>query len=202
MSASNEEVINALASIANFTLTDKTSFGALFGGSNGGSSNVASAKGVGNTSFGNSALSGLIDTSKQNTAFGHRSQLSTESDSNTSFGFESMLFNWMGSENTAFGAFTFDNLTLGCNNVAFGFQAGKNVSIGNGNIFIGNGAGVSLGNINNSIVIGNDAQANKDNQMVIGSATCEAGEVKQEQLNSTNTWSVVINGIERKILLA
>ena len=104
MSASNQEVINALASIANFTLTDKTSFGALFGGSNGGSSNVASAKGVGNTSFGNSALSGLIDTSKQNTAFGHRSQLSTESDSNTSFGFESMLFNWMGSENTAFGA--------------------------------------------------------------------------------------------------
>lgn len=198
---SNAEVILALSSAVNFSFTEKTNFGALFGGTDSNSStNVA--KGVANTAFGSSTLSGLIDTSKNNSAFGYRSQLSTEGDLNTSFGFESMLFNSLGNENTAFGANTFDSLTLGDQNIAFGFNAGKNVTLGNGNIFLGNNTGVTQGNINNSIILGNDATANADNQFVVGSTNCNAGTINSEQLSSKKTWNVVINGVEHKILLA
>jgi len=199
---SNAEVINALSMSVNFSFVDRSCFGALFCGSGNSSQSTNVAKGVGNTSFGSSALANIIDTSKNNTAFGYRSQLSSEGDANTSFGFESMLFISQGNQNTAFGASTFDSLTLGNNNVAFGFQAGKNVSIGYGNIFLGNGTGVQNGNTNNSVVIGNDATATNDNQFVVGSETCNAGEVNTEQVTSTKTWKVIINGVERKILLA
>jgi len=201
MSASNEEVINALASIANFTLTDKTSFGALFGGSNGGSSNVSSGKGVGNTSFGSWCLSSLLDTSINNTAFGYRSQLSNQGNRNTSFGFESLLFVSLGDNNSAFGDNTLNSLSLGSSNVAFGSHAGRNLTIGSGNIFIGAMTGVSKSNICDSIVIGKYAEATESNQFVVGSQLAEAGQVRDESISSTKTWSVIINGVERKILL-
>jgi hypothetical protein len=199
---SNAEVINALSMSVNFSFVDRSCFGALFCGSGNSSQSTNVAKGVGNTAFGSSTLSSLIETSKNNTAFGYRSQLSTEGDSNTSFGKESMLFNTLGNENTAFGANTFDSLTLGDQNIAFGFNAGKNLILGNGNIFLGNNTGVSQGNINNSVVIGNDAQSTSDNQFVVGSENCNTGKVISEQLSSTKTWNVVINGVEHKILLA
>lgn len=198
----NEEVINALSALVNFTFTDKTSFGALFGGSQNSSSSSTTSIGVGNTAFGSSVLSSLLETSINNCAFGFRSQLSSEGDSNTSFGFESMLFLAKGNQNTSFGAGTLNSLTIGDDNVALGFQAGENVSIGSGNIFIGKSSRVSRGDINNSIILGNDAESTQDNQFVVGSVINEAGQVKSESLTSTQTWSVVINGVARKILLA
>lgn len=198
----NAEVINALSMSVNFSFVDRSCFGALFCGGFGSSNQTNTAKGVGNTSFGSSALANMLDTSKNNTSFGYRSQLSSEGDSNVSFGFESMLFLSKGNQNTAFGAGTFDSLNLGDDNIAVGFQAGKNVTFGNGNIFLGNKTGVQTGSINNSVVIGNDAIATQDNQFVVGSETCNAGEVNTEQVTSTKTWKVVINGVERKILLA
>ena len=197
----NAEVINALSASVNFSFIDKSSFGALFGGSAISSSSFNSL-GFGNTAFGNSVFLGLIETSQNNTTFGYRSQISTEGDSNTSFGFESMLFNSLGNQNTAFGASTFDSLSLGNDNVALGFQAGQNVSVGSGNIFIGKSSRVSRGDINNSIVLGIDAESTQDNQFVVGSVDNEAGQVQSEALTSSKTWSVVINGVARKILLA
>ena len=197
----NAEVINALSASVNFSFIDKPSFGALFGGSAISSSSFNSL-GFGNTAFGNSVFLGLIETSQNNTTFGYRSQISTEGDSNTSFGFESMLFNSLGNQNTAFGASTFDSLSLGNDNVALGFQAGQNVSVGSGNIFIGKSSRVSRGDINNSIVLGNDAESTQDNQFVVGSVDNQAGQVQSEALTSSKTWSVVINGVARKILLA
>jgi hypothetical protein len=197
----NVEVINALSSSVNFSFIDKTSFGALFGGSQNTSQNVTK-KGIGNTAFGNSVFSGLLETSKNNSAFGFRSQLSSEGDGNSCFGFESMLFLTKGNQNTAFGTRTFDSLSLGDDNIALGFQAGKNISIGSGNICIGKSSRVSRGDINNSIVLGNDAESTQDNQFVVGSVDNEAGQVESESVTSTQTWSVVINGVARKILLA
>lgn len=199
--ATNEEVIMALSNAVNFSFTDKTSFGALFGGAGSSSSSVV-AKGIGNTAFGGYALSSVIETSKNNSAFGYRSQLSTEGDGNTSFGFESMLFNALGNHNTAFGAFTFADLSLGNGNSAFGSGAGKNITTGTGNICLGELTGVSKGDISNSIVLGRFAEATKSNQLVIGSTIAPVGNVTTETLQSTSTLSVLINGVERKILLA
>ena len=53
-----------------------------------------------------------------------------------------------------------------------------------------------------SLVLGEDAIATKDNQFVVGSKSKEAGQVSKEVNTSTNVWTVVINGVERKILLA
>jgi hypothetical protein len=198
----NAEVINALSASVNFSFSDKTGFGALFGSSENSSQSSTTNKGIGNTAFGSSVLSGLIDTSKNNSAFGSRGQLSSEGDSNSSFGFESMLFLTKGNQNSGFGTRTFDSLSLGDDNIAFGFQAGKNISIGSGNICIGNSSRVSRGDINNSIILGNDAEATDDNQFVVGSVDNEAGKIESESLTSTQTWSVVINGVARKILLA
>ena len=198
----NQEVIQALSQSVNFSFGERTNFGALFGGSNGGSSNTSSAKGVGNTSFGSWSLSSLLDTSINNTAFGYRSQLSNQGNRNTSFGFESMLFVSLGDNNSAFGDNTFNSLSLGSSNVAFGSHAGRNLSIGSGNIFIGAMTGVTTGSISDSIVIGKYAEATESNQFVIGSQLAEAGHVIDENITSTKTWSVIINGVERKILLA
>jgi hypothetical protein len=200
---SNADIIGALSTSVNFSFADRATFGALFvGSSNSTSQGAILTKGTGNLPFGSSVLTGLIDTSKNNSAFGFRSQISTEGDSNTSFGFESMLFNSLGNQNTAFGANTFDSLTLGDNNIALGFNAGKNVVLGNGNVFLGNNTGVTKGDVNNSIILGNDAVSSDNNQFVVGSVDCIAGEVNSEIKSSTKTWNVVINGVEHKILLA
>ena len=57
------------------------------------------------------------------------------------------------------------------------------------------------GNFSNSVILGVGATSTADNQFVVGSSTTIAGTVTTETVSSTRTWSVVINGVARKILL-
>ena len=50
--------------------------------------------------------------------------------------------------------------------------------------------------------MGRNATATGNNQFVIGSSSYDNGSVASEICTSTKTWSVIINGVAEKILLA
>ena len=52
------------------------------------------------------------------------------------------------------------------------------------------------------VVLGANATATANNQFVVGSSGQNAGTVTTETVVSTETWTVVINGVTIKILLA
>jgi hypothetical protein len=121
---------------------------------------------------------------------------------NTAIGKSSLYSCTNGFQNAAFGADASYNLTTGVGNVSIGYDSGKNITTGSYNTVIGSSTGVSLGGINYSVVLGHSAQATASNQFVIGSSIYNVGAITTETVASTRTWSVIINGVARKILLA
>jgi hypothetical protein len=105
-----------------------------------------------------------------------------------------------GKENTAVGSPSFNSNTTGTANVGLGYLAGTDNTTGSGNIAIGHT--VNTGNFRNSVIIGRSATATGNNQFVIGSSAYNAGAVTTETVVSTKTWTVIINGVSQKILLA
>jgi hypothetical protein len=85
-------------------------------------------------------------------------------------------------------------------NIAIGNSALLNHITGTNNVAIGNST-VS-GNFSNSVILGTGATATANNQFVVGSSGTIAGAVTTETCSTTKTWSVVINGVAQKILLA
>lgn len=84
------------------------------------------------------------------------------------------------------------------NSVIIGFEAGQ--TSGYNNVIIGKSANAP--GISGSIVLGAGAVSTASNQFVVGSSGNNAGTVTTETLTSTKTWSVRINGVDYKILLA
>ncbi len=135
-----------------------------------------------------------------------------------------------GTANTIIGVVAASTLSSGSNNVCIGWQSGFNITSGGGNILIGQNAATTLTTNSNNIVIGKEAiatgstntvigvsassatftgcivlgssaTATASNQCVFGSSTTVAGAVTTEVVAQANTWTVIINGTERKILL-
>jgi hypothetical protein len=86
-------------------------------------------------------------------------------------------------------------------NTVIGAGACGTSTVGNGNTVVGYNA--QAGTFGGSVVLGLDAAATGNNQFVIGSAGNNAGAVTTETTaSSTRTWTVIINGVARKVLLA
>ena len=91
------------------------------------------------------------------------------------------------------------NLESAENNVMLGYAACAN-GTGSNNVVLGMS---STNNGKNAcVVLGREAAATDNNQFVVGSSLYNAGAVTTETVSSTRTWSVTINGVARKILLA
>ena len=154
-----------------------------------------------NTVFGKGAFQGTA-TGAQSTIFGvDAGKVISGGNGNNLFGYQAGL-----------------SLGNGGNNVLVGNNAGVNIGIGSFNTFIGNsaGGGVISGSNNTfigynltgtsamagTIMIGSGDTATGSNQCRFGSVGTNAGAVTAEVVAQANTWSVFINGVARKILLA
>lgn len=107
-----------------------------------------------------------------------------------------------GDQNIAIGRSAFNNNTTGSYNTVIGHLALANSTVGSSNTIIGHGAYTTANGINGSIVLGRAAASDANNQFVVGSNSFPSGTVTTETVTSTRTWTVKINGVDRKILLA
>jgi hypothetical protein len=119
---------------------------------------------------------------------------------NTAIGCSGLRLATTGTFNNTMGYKSLYGLTTGCGNIALGRSAISDVTSASNNVAIGNNT-VS-GNFSNSVILGKNATATANNQFVVGSTGYNVGAVTTETVSSTRTWSVVINGVARKILLA
>ncbi len=168
--------------------------------------------GSSNTGFGYQAL-GAVQTGQGNTAIGFAAGNITTGNSNTFVGSAAGFIVQTGSNNVLVGNTAAITLTSGSGNVTIGTQANTTAANTNYSVAIGNGTQASTGSVvvgsgstsgtyNNCIVLGIGAVAPAANSFVVGSSTQAAGAVTTETLSSTKTWTVVINGVSQKILLA
>jgi hypothetical protein len=102
--------------------------------------------------------------------------------------------------NIAIGNDSFYRITTGANNIGIGQFAMSFCQTGGYNVALGYYADSQ--NFSGSVILGSNATATANNQFVVGSTTYNAGAVTTETVASTRTWTVIINGVSRKILLA
>jgi hypothetical protein len=209
-SVNNNTAVGYQSLLSNTTGTENTAVGY--------NSLDANTTGIWNTAVGSDAL-GSVTTSGGNTAVGYTAlTLATSGSNNTAIGTQSMSFRAVtghsnvaigirslygvssGTNNTAIGAYALQNCETGSANVAIGRNALSANDTGNNNTAIG--YYTVSGNFNGSVILGYQATATANNQFVVGSSGTNAGAVTTESLSSTKTWSVVINGVAQKILLA
>jgi hypothetical protein len=146
---------------------------------------ASQSPGSDNLAIGSNAMQLSAGGSRQNVALGHNNLQSISNGySNTALGYSSLGILTTGIENTAVGRNTLSGTTTGSSNTVIGFRANYS------------------GNYTGCIVIGHEAQANGNNQFVIGSVSVNAGSVTTEVNTSGRVWNVIINGVARKILLA
>lgn len=175
----------------------------------------SNTNGSNNTAFGESALT-LNTTGSSNTAIGYVSCLLTSTGgSNTAVGSNSLRVNTTGSGNTAIGTSALLTNVNGSNNTGIGNGCFPNNQSGSNNTAIGvNSLVLSTGNSNSAlgvdtrsssydscVLLGRSAQATASNQFVVGSAAYNAGTITSETVVSDATWTVVINGVQYKVLL-
>jgi len=153
-----------------------------------------------------------------NTAIGSESMYSNlTGEYNTAIGSDSLYTNSSGGNNVTGGAFSMYSNTVGIANTAFGYGALGANSSGSNNVSIGNlsllnnlsgnnntavGDNADSADFSGSVILGKDATATGNNQFVVGSTGTNAGAVVSQVNTSTKYWSVVINGVAQKILLA
>jgi hypothetical protein len=158
---------------------------------------VFNTTGSNNVGIGNSAL--LNNTASNNTAVGYEAGFSnTSGEEITAIGYQA-LKNSTGNSNTAIGFQALTANTSGQANVAVGTYCTNGNTTGSGNTAIGYGC--SSGNFSSSLILGRDATATANNQAVFGSAGHNAGALTSEVVVSDATWTVIINGVQYKILL-
>jgi hypothetical protein len=133
---------------------------------------------------------------------------------NTAIGVSTLAAVTSGGSNTGIGGSALGAVTTGTRNTVIGrgsYASGNgsdNTVIGEGSLFAGTGSkntavGQSItGNHSNCILLGYGASSGTNNQMVFGSFATPAGSVISQVNTSTQYWSVVINGVACKILLA
>lgn len=152
-----------------------------------------------NTAIGYSALE--RGTGNGNTAIGYSAGQFNEGSGNIAIGFSALQPGFSAaSNNIAIGNDSFYRLTTGSNNVGIGRFSMAFCQTGTYNVAIGDNADSQ--NFSGSVILGADAQATANNQFVVGSTSYNAGAVTTETVASTRTWTVIINGTARKILLA
>lgn len=182
--------------------------GALQGTTVTGANNVAigvsafGACSTGNTSvaIGSDAMK-LAQTTQFSVAIGYSALSSTTgTQSNVAIGYDALKI-CTNSNNTAIGFQAGVNISSGGGNTFVGKDSGKTFATGSNNIAIGNGQTGAAG-IAGTIMIGVGDTATGSNQCRFGSTTVAAGAVTAEVVAQANTWSVFINGVARKILLA
>jgi hypothetical protein len=209
-----------LALRLNTTGTNNTAYGY--------NSLVSNTTGTGNTTVGVGA-GRLIATTSNNTYVGLSSGANTVSSQNTGIGSQSLMAATTGADNSAIGNTCLFSLTTGSGNCGIGHVVGLTLTTGSNNTLLGRGANVSVAATSNSVVVGRNSRANTgsivigsdstatftdsiiigrgadataNNQFIVGSSTYNAGAVTTETVVTTRTWSVIINGVARKILLA
>lgn len=174
------------------TLKESVAIGvAALGGATGGERNVA---------IGFAALAASTSNISEQVAIGYNCFTQSTGASNVGIGFRVGFANTTGSNNSFVGNYSGSSNTIGSQNTFVGANSGLNNTVGNNNILIGFNS--ASGNFSGSVVIGMNALATADNQFVVGSSGVNAGAVTTETVTSTRTWSVIINGVARKILLA
>lgn len=153
-----------------------------------------------------------------NTAIGYYAgRAITTGGSNTAIGANALLALTTASSCVGVGQAAGSSFTTSINNVAIGAQTATVVTTGNNNVFVGHAANAAAGQNTTTqavvigasaigrtgcVVLGQGATATNVNQFVVGSSTVNAGAVTTETLATTKTWSVIINGVAQKILLA
>lgn len=154
-----------------------------------------------NTAVGNSCL-GLNVSGGYNTAIGSGSMSSnTAGFNNTAVGSASLLSCNIGESNTAIGQSSLGDLASGSYNTAVGADTGGFLSTsGSLNSIFGYRA--TNAGFDGCVVLGAEAAATANNQFVVGSASTNAGTVVAGANTSTAYWTVKINGVDYKILLA
>jgi len=186
--------------------------------------------GASNSALGWSSLK-TMTTGTQNVAIGYNAlTAATTSINNVAIGFQAQYQSTTGASNTSIGFQANGGITTGSNNTGIGTNANTNIQTGIGNTGVGAQAGgasvgtnysvavgfqatagadaIVIGTSSNSstftggVIIGRSATATANNQFIVGSSSYNAGSVTTESLSSTKTWSVVINGVAQKILLA
>lgn len=169
--------------------------------------------GSANTGLGYASLVSLT-TGTDNTALGSGAGFSCGTGgSNVFIGNNSGVIATSAFNNVVIGISTAGTLTSGQGNVIIGANAntatasqGFSVAIGTNSIAstgsVAIGSSASTGAFTNCIVLGIGSSATANNQFVVGSSTQAAGAVTTETVSSTRTWTVIINGVSRKILLA
>lgn len=168
-------------------------------------------------SYGSNALASV--TSALNcTALGNGAlQNNISGHTNTAIGTNALQLCTTGTLNTAVGPFAQLALTTGVHNTSIGYRSLRNTSTGGYNIAIGNdcflnnttgNANIGIGwscvsnNWNNSMALGHNVAFTGDNQIHFGSSGNTLGVVTTESVAQAQTWTVFINGVQRKILLA
>jgi hypothetical protein len=154
-----------------------------------------------NTAVGDSCL-GLNVSGGFNTAIGSGAMSSnTAGLGNTAVGSASLFSSSIGAGNTAIGQSSLGDLASGSYNTAVGAQTGGFLSTsGSGNSIFGYRA--TNAGFDECVVLGANAAATANNQFVVGSASNNAGTVVAGSNTSTAYWTVKINGVDYKILLA
>jgi hypothetical protein len=162
---------------------------------NNGANNVNS-----NTSFGQFGLQ--VNTSGfDNTAIGRNTlSANTSASQNTAVGSGALQAN-TASRNTAIGSRSMNSNITGSDNVSIGYNSLSNETSGSRNTVIGNQAATS--GYSGCVILGIGAFATGNNQFVVGSTDDNSGAVTTETTtSSTKTWTVIINGVAQKVLLA
>jgi hypothetical protein len=154
-----------------------------------------------NVALGAGAL-GANQLGESNVAIGSSAMYSNGSgQNNVAVGFETLGSNASGSNNVVVGYNSLSLTSVSLFNTVIGAESCNSGPIGVGNTVVGYGA--QAGAFGGSVVLGVDAAATGSNQFVIGSTAYNAGAVTTETtVSSSKTWTVIINGVARKVLLA
>lgn len=159
----------------------------------------ANTSGVQNIAMGYNSLS-QNQNGQSNIGLGYGSLKKNQSSNNIGIGVQTLYNNTNGYNNVSLGVQSLYANTTGDKNVSIGHQGLIDNVTGNANTAIGNQT--QSGNFSNSIILGSNATATGNNQIVIGSNSVPVGPVTNEVSGSTKTLTVIINGVQQKILLA
>jgi hypothetical protein len=181
---------------------------------------------VSDKSITNNSPNGLIE----NTVFGQGAMVNAtnaaNATDNSAYGYNALGSLITGYNNIAIGSGAIGNTVNPTFNIAIGILAAQNVNnsrclaIGHGALTGNSSGAMAIGHDSNSLgsnsiaigdsasahagalAIGNYAITSSSNQIAIGSISSPLGDVTTETVSSTRTWSVIINGVARKVLLA
>jgi hypothetical protein len=158
---------------------------------------------------------GNINATESNTAFGFDAlAANTSGNSCTAIGFYALSATTGALDSIAIGSGAMEIATTVAQSIAIGNNAGRVLS-SNNNILIGHNC-ISANDTSGTIAIGNNITASATSglalghgaaitsvgQVAIGSAASPLGTLTTETVSSTRTWTISLNGVTRKILLA